>query len=143
MDRKQAVMQLVAKGNDQFDWGLSIDDSIAMYEIKPIRNATTFDTYADPVTKLAKIYYRDVGIEDVVRELGLPEEEADAKELGLKTISELRFMTGLKQFQNLGMASLSQENGTITRPAWERAFGRVARETGCGIPVTRIIVGND
>lgn len=143
MDRKQTVIQLVAKGNDQFDWGLSIDDSVAMYEIKPIRNATTFDTYADPVTKLAKIYYHDVGIEDAVRELGLPEDEAAAKELGLKTVSELRFMTSLKQFQNLGVASLSQPEGTITRPAWERAFGRVAREAGCGIPVTRVVVGTD
>lgn len=142
MDRKQVVMRLVASGNDKFDWGVSIDDSVAMYEINPIKNATTFDTYADPVTKLAKIYSRDVGIEDVVRELGLPENAADAEKMGSKSVQELRFMAGLKQFQELGMAGLAQEGGTITRPAWERAFGRVARETGCGIPVTRIVVGD-
>ena len=114
-----------------------------MYETNPIKNATTFDTYADPVTKLAKIYYRDVGIEDVVRELGLPEDEAVAKEMGLKSVNELTFMAGLRQFQQLGIAGLAQEDGTITRPAWERAFGRVAREAGCGIPVSRVVVGNN
>ena len=143
MDRKQVVMRLVSNGNDKFDWGVSIDDSVAMYEINPVKNATTFDTYADPVTKLAKIYYRDVGIEDVARELGLPENEEDARKMGLKSVSELKFMAGLKQFQELGMAGLAQDDGTITRPAWERAFGRVAREVGCGIPVTRVVVGNN
>ena len=139
MDRKALIVQLVGEGNDEFDWGISLDDSIAMYEINPIKNATTFDTYADPVTKLAKIYYQDVTLEDVARELGLPENEEQAKQLGMKTVSELKLLAGMPQFQKLGLASLAQDGGTITRPAWERAYSRVAREMGCGIPVSRII----
>lgn len=138
MDRKQLVIQMVNDGNQKFDWGVSLDDAVSMYEINPIKNAITFDHYADPVTKIAKVYYRDVTIEDVARELGLPGSTEEAEKLGMKSVDELRFMCGLKQFQNLGLANLAQEGGTITRAAWERAYGRVAREMGCGIPVRRI-----
>ena len=143
MERKQLVMMIASKGKDELQWPISIDDTVAMFEINPIKNATTFDSYADPVTKLAKIYYRDITIEDIARELGLPENSEEAKSLGLKTVDELKFLAGLKQFQNLGLASLTQDGGTITRPAWERAFGRVARELGCGIPVTRVVFNGD
>ncbi len=135
MDRKQLVMQMVARGNDEFEWGLSIDDAVAMYEVNPIKNETSFNNFADPVTKIAKLYYRDVTLEDVARELGLPDSEEVAQRLNMKSVEQLKFMCGLHQFQNFGLANLSQNGGTINRQAWERAYGRVAREMGCGIPV--------
>jgi len=84
---------------------------------------------------MSKMYYQDVDIEDVARELGLPELAEDAERLHMKTVAELKFLCEMRQFQNLGLANLAREGGTITRAAWERAFHRVARETGCGIPV--------
>ena len=138
MDRKQLVIQMVTSANKEFDWDVSLDDTVAMYEINPIKNGTGFVDFHDPVTKLSKMYGRDINIYDVALELGLPGSEAEAEARGMKTVEQLKFMCGLKQFENLGLASLAQEGGTITRLAWENAYGRVAREMGSGIPVTRI-----
>ncbi|HMO14699.1 MAG TPA: hypothetical protein PKD64_12660 [Pirellulaceae bacterium] len=135
MERKQLVMNMIAKGNDKFEWGLSIDDAVAMYEINPIKHETSFNSFADPVTKISKIYYRDVTIHDIARELGLPDRQEDADRLNMKTAAHLKLMCSMPQFQNLGLATLSQNGGTINRATWERAYGRVAREMGCGVPV--------
>ena len=82
---KQMVLQIASEGKDRFDWDVSIDSVMSMYEINPLTKSKSIEDFADPICRVSKTYIREVTLEDAARELGLPMNEEDAERLGMRS----------------------------------------------------------
>lgn len=86
-------------------------------ENKPIED------FPEPITKVSNRYLRSLDASQAARELGLSDQ------------SKLTGVVALRLFRDLGLGNWSNDQGTVPREIWEKAYGRLARELEIGIPI--------
>lgn len=115
------MQQMVRR--DQKYFMLALEEAIGSFvqvdedEKKPIED------FPDPVTRVANRYLLDVTVETAAREIGKP--NADA----------IRALSTTRSFKELGLANWANQGGVVARENWERAYGKLAREMGIGVPI--------
>jgi serine/threonine-protein kinase len=90
--------------------------------------------FPEPVTKAAKDYDRLLSIEDVARELGLPESPEKAQKLSIPHAAELAGIFKTAAFRRLGLSPLASGE-TLAREVWEKALQAAVLELKLGVPI--------
>lgn len=135
MSTREAVIQLAALGKEKQGWDISIDGVLAMYELSPMTQRKGVEDFADPITYVAKRYFRDVTLNDAARELGLPLDPETAEAMNQKSVYDLKAICDTREFRSAGMGTFARKGGTISRSSWEEFYGRIASMLGQGIPI--------
>ncbi len=135
LEPREAILLLATKGKENMGWDISTDAVLGMYELNPMTKRRTVADFADPITHVTQKYFRDIALDDACRELGLPEDPAQAEAANMKSIYDLKAIFGTREFRTMGLSGLAGRDGSIPRKSWEQFYGKVAAAMDLGIPL--------
>ena len=116
----EAMKQLVRK--DQKFFLAALEEAIGPFVQVGNDSNRPIEDFPEPITRASNRYQQDITVLIAGRELGL----AEGKQM---VVSSPRLM------RELGLANWSNPNGTVSREAWETAYGRLARDLEIGVPI--------
>ena len=122
------------KDQEQFEKALG--DAVRPFLKQTGRDKNAISNWVEPIQAASKRYGRPVKLEDIARELGLPEDSKVAEESGIfATESELR--TAIKFSRELRRSQLQPllKQQSIPRSHWETEYPSTAMELGLGTPL--------
>ena len=119
----EQMQQLVQQDRDHFLTALTA--AIGPFVRVGDNQGRSIRDYEEPITKVSNRYLLDVTMATAARELGLADAQQLAPLLQLSTV------------RRLGLGNWNNPDGVVAREAWEKAYGRFARELGIGIPILK------
>jgi len=116
----ETMQQLVQK--DKKSFLIALEEAVGPF-VKVGSDATrSIDDFPEPITRVSNRYQQDITAPIAQRELGLSAAQQDV-------------LTRPRLLRELGMANWLNPNGTVSREAWEAAYGRLARDLEIGVPI--------
>jgi hypothetical protein len=114
------MQQLVQK--DKKSFLMALEEAIGPF-VKVGSDATrSIEDFPEPITRVSNRYQQDITAPIAGRELGLSDEKQNV-------------LAGPRILRELGLANWLNSNGTVSREAWETAYGSLARELEIGVPI--------
>ena len=116
----ETMQQLVQR--DKKSFLIALEEAVGPF-VKVGSDATrSIDDFPEPITRVSNRYQQDITAPIAQRELGLSAAQQDV-------------LTRPRLLRQLGMANWLNPNGTVSREAWEAAYGRLARDLEIGVPI--------
>jgi serine/threonine-protein kinase len=116
----ETMQQLVQR--DKKSFLIALEEAVGPF-VKVGSDATrSIDDFPEPITRVSNRYQQDITAPIAQRELGLSAAQQDV-------------LTRPRLLRELGMANWLNPNGTVSREAWEAAYGRLARDLEIGVPI--------
>jgi hypothetical protein len=116
----ETMQQLVQK--DKKSFLMALEEAIGPF-VKVGSDATrSIEDFPEPITRVSNRYQQDITAPIAGRELGLSDEKQNV-------------LAGPRILRELGLANWLNSNGTVSREAWETAYGSLARELEIGVPI--------
>jgi len=114
-----SMQQLVRK--DQKLFMIALEEAIGAFVKVGTDADRAIEDFPEPITRVSRRYQLDITLEDACRETGLAKDK--------------QALTSPRLLRELGLANWSNPNGTVSREAWEVAYGRFARDLEIGVPI--------
>lgn len=116
----EAMQQLVRK--DQKFFLAALEEAIGPFVKVGNDSSRAIEDFPEPITRVSNRYQQDITVSIAGRELGIAE--------GKQAV-----FSSPRRMRELGLANWSNPNGTVSREAWETAYGRLARDLEIGVPI--------
>ena len=121
---KKKQMQSLIK-QDKAVFLLALDEAVRPFLLnsKDDKEWSVQSDPAEPISQTVKMYLRELTVQVAALELGVSPEVLKAQ------------AARMPRLRRYGIQNFSNENGTVSRINWERAYRGVARELGLGTPI--------
>ncbi len=116
----ESMQQLVRK--DQKFFLAALEEAIGPFVNDGSDANRAIEEFPEPITRVSNRYQQDITVSIAGRELGLSAEKQKA-------------LASPRLLRDLGLANWLNDNGSVSREAWEVAYCRLARELEIGVPI--------
>lgn len=116
----ETMQQLVRK--DQKFFLAALEEAIGPFLKVGDDASRAIEEFPEPITRVSSRYQLDITASIAGRELGLSAEKQNV-------------LAGPRLLRDLGLANWLNDNGSVSREAWEAAYGRLARDLEIGVPI--------